>query len=443
MPREGYKITELGELPKEWVIKKIKQITQYVSYGFTNPMPTTNEGPYMVTAADIADGKIIYDKARHTSLIEYKKILTAKSKPEIDDVLITKDGTLGRVAKVDRNNICINQSVACMRLNGNDSINVDFFIILLQSNNVQNRILFDASGSTIKHIYITKLAETPLAIPPLPEQHRIAEILSNVDETIEHTEALIEKYRNIKKGLMADLLTRGIDEEGRIRSEETHRFKDSPFGRIPEEWDIQLLMERANVFGGKRLPFEHAYANTPTGYKYLRTLDFIGHEINFNSLLNLSPATFSVLKPYEIFDGNIYISIAGVNLGFAGVFRPGIRDERTILTENAARIELSDNSIPEFVALQMNGETVQKQIVLEKGIGAGVPKLALFRIKRLILIYPSREEQSAIINIINQFDERLRTEIVYLSKVKAIKIGLMQDLLAGRVRVKVPQEAVA
>ena len=71
------------------------------------------------------------------------------------------------------------------------------------------------------------------------EQTKIAEILSTVDRAIEQTEALIAKQQRIKTGLMQDLLTRGIDEHGNLRSEKTHKFKNSPLGRIPVEWDVQ------------------------------------------------------------------------------------------------------------------------------------------------------------------------------------------------------------
>ena len=72
-----------------------------------------------------------------------------------------------------------------------------------------------------------------------PEQTKIAEILSTVDQAIEQTEALIAKQQRIKTGIMQDLLTRGIDEHGNLRSEQTHRFKDSPLGRIPMEWEVK------------------------------------------------------------------------------------------------------------------------------------------------------------------------------------------------------------
>jgi type I restriction enzyme S subunit len=72
----------------------------------------------------------------------------------------------------------------------------------------------------------------------LQEQAKIAEVLAIVDQAIEQTEALIAKQQRIKTGLMQDLLTRGIDEHGQLRTEQTHAFKDSPLGRIPVEWNV-------------------------------------------------------------------------------------------------------------------------------------------------------------------------------------------------------------
>lgn len=75
------------------------------------------------------------------------------------------------------------------------------------------------------------------------EQEKIAAVLSKIDLTIAQTEAIIAKQQRIKTGLMQDLLTKGIDENGNIRSEETHEFKDSPLGRIPVEWESNNLSQ--------------------------------------------------------------------------------------------------------------------------------------------------------------------------------------------------------
>ena len=89
-------------------------------------------------------------------------------------------------------------------------------------------------GSGLKHLQKNHFKKHLINYPnDAAEQKTIADILSKIDEAIEKTDKLISKYSRIKIGLMQDLLTKGIDENGHIRSEETHEFKDSPLGRIP------------------------------------------------------------------------------------------------------------------------------------------------------------------------------------------------------------------
>ena len=97
------------------------------------------------------------------------------------------------------------------------------------------------SGSGIPHVDKEVLGKLKLVNFPGNEQSKIAEILSTLDQAIEQTEALIAKQQRIKTGLMQDLLTRGIDEHGQLRTEQTHAFKDSPLGRIPVEWEVEFI----------------------------------------------------------------------------------------------------------------------------------------------------------------------------------------------------------
>ena len=213
---EQFKDSPLGRIPKDWKILPLTSLTQYITYGFTNPMPTTKDGPWMVTAFDIADGKICYEQARHTSEKAYKNDLTHKSKPDLGDILITKDGTLGRIAVVDRIDICINQSVACLRpLPDTD---VKFLVHYLRSEQGQERMLADAEGSTIKHIYITKLAQMEVPIPPREEARKISDILDSHNTRIRTEEAYRDKLKLQKQGLMHDLLT------GKVRVKDADKF---------------------------------------------------------------------------------------------------------------------------------------------------------------------------------------------------------------------------
>jgi len=205
-----YKKTELGWIPKEWYTRPLGDYFSYISYGFTNPMPETDNGPYMITAANIFGGRIQYETTRHTAQKAFDTLLTKKSRPEIGDLLLTKDGTLGRLAIVDREGVCINQSVAVLRTN--ELCEVSLIRYLLETETYQQRMLDDAGGSTIKHIYITVVDKMPIALPiDKEEQRRIGSVIRILNNKLENENIYLNKLRKTKKGLMQDLLT------GRVR----------------------------------------------------------------------------------------------------------------------------------------------------------------------------------------------------------------------------------
>ncbi|MGV1954463.1 restriction endonuclease subunit S [Agrobacterium sp. 22-214-1] len=201
-----FKQTGIGEIPEGWEIVRLNHIAERTTYGFTNPMSTVEDGPWMITAANILEGKINYKTARKTDRIEFETLLSEKSKPAENTVLITKDGTLGRVAIVDKGDLCINQSVAAVTPI-EWRILPRFLYWLLQSPSVQTRILAEAGGSTIKHIYISKLAETVLQLPPLNEQEEIVRNIDLVELSFEREHSHFGALVAFKAALMSDLLT--------------------------------------------------------------------------------------------------------------------------------------------------------------------------------------------------------------------------------------------
>jgi type I restriction enzyme, S subunit len=197
---ESYLNSVFTQKGEGWVICPLADCLQLITYGFTNPMPTTDTGPYMVTAKNVVDGRIDYASARHTSSDAFEKLLTDKSRPNVGDVLLTKDGTLGRVAVVDKPNICINQSVALLR--PNDRMERNFMRYLLSSPDYQRRMVGDADGATIKHIYITRVDKMDVVFPAsLPEQQRI---VNQIDSFAEETQRL-EAIRHKKLAGLAEL----------------------------------------------------------------------------------------------------------------------------------------------------------------------------------------------------------------------------------------------
>jgi len=200
-----YKESKLGWIPREWEEKELSYYLSFISYGFTNPMPETEDGPFLVTAANVNGGRIQYETARKTSQYAFDNLLTDKSRPKVNDILLTKDGTLGRIAIVEKENLCINQSVAVLR--PNKSVNPIFLKILMESPTCQKKMLDDSRGSAIKHIYITDVDKMIVAFPLIDEQGKIAERLTTIDNKLQTEQAYLQKMQSLKKGLMEDLLS--------------------------------------------------------------------------------------------------------------------------------------------------------------------------------------------------------------------------------------------
>jgi type I restriction enzyme, S subunit len=201
-----FKPSALGPIPAEWEVNPLRHYLQFISYGFTNPMPETPEGPYLVTAANVIDGGIDYESCRRTAQDAFDRLLTDKSRPIKNDILLTKDGSLGRLALVGNATLCINQSVAVLRVN--EKIEAHFLKLILEAPFYQNLMLADAGGSTIKHLYITRVDKMPMAIPPRSSErdaiHRVLQTQAELQRS--HLNEL-SKLQHLRAGLMQDLLT--------------------------------------------------------------------------------------------------------------------------------------------------------------------------------------------------------------------------------------------
>jgi len=216
-PMKSSGIEWLGDVPEHWAVTPIGHLSEYLSYGFTNPMPTTDEGPYMLTANDVDYGKVKYDSARRTSFDAFLNDVTEKSRPKRGDILITKDGTLGRVAIHEGQEACINQSVALLRVK-QKFLRPEFMAACLLGGLYQGRMIYDAGGTTIKHIYISRLAKMPIAYPSLFEQDQLLVFLetelAKFDTLTTEAQRAIDLLQEHRTALISAAVTGQIDVRG-------------------------------------------------------------------------------------------------------------------------------------------------------------------------------------------------------------------------------------
>jgi len=239
-----------------WEQRKLGDCLSEITYGFTNPMSDTEDGPWKLTAKDIVNGKIDYSSARHTSQIEYES-LTDKSKPLIGDLLLTKDGTLGRTAIVDTENICINQSVALLRFN--EKCSAQYAKTLLDTPMYQKQMLDDAGGGTIKHIYITKVDKMFIPVPSMREQEQLVCFFDNLDNLITLHQRKCDETKILKKYMLTKMFPKNGEDRPEIRFE---GFSDA--------WEQRKLGDIIDKFtGGASIApddyVEEGYRTIPKG----------------------------------------------------------------------------------------------------------------------------------------------------------------------------------
>ena len=268
--------------------------------------------------------------------------------------------------------------------------------------------------------------------PPPDEQAKIAEVLSTVDRAIEQTKALIAKHQRIRTGLMQDLLTRGVDEHGNLRSEQTHKFKDSPLGRIPVEWDIASLGSVAECVTSGSRGWAKYYRED--GALFIRIGNLTREHIN----LRLDDLVF--VQPPESAEGlrtavqaaDLLISVTA-DLGVIGVIPKGFVEGYVNQHIALARLRPADVSA-RFVGWFFSSREGKAQFdrLNESGAKAG---LNLPTVRSLLFPRPDIDEQHRIAVAIDACVRTVDQHACSLRKLRALKRGLMQDLLTGNRRV--------
>lgn len=262
------------------------------------------------------------------------------------------------------------------------------------------------------NVGISEFFDVKIKIPPFKEQQKIAEILSSVDEAIEKTEAIIKQTETVKKGLMQQLLTKGIGHT---------EFKQTEIGEIPARWQVKKLNDVVDFLDERRKPIKKSDRDKMKGiipyYGASGIIDWVNDFLFDEPLVLLSedgenirsrvlPIAFKV-------EGKCWIN------NHAHVLKP---------------LECITISYLEHCLEFLDYE---KYIT-----GSAQPKLNQKVCKSILIPLPSKEEQQEIASIINSIILKKGIEINKLSQLYSLKQSLMQTLLTGKVRVNVEQPEV-
>ncbi|HBC86477.1 MAG TPA: hypothetical protein DCZ94_05940 [Lentisphaeria bacterium] len=318
----------------------------------------------------------------------------------------------------------INQDLKAIFLK--ETIVPEFFIRLLRYHGQDLERV--SVGTTVRGISLKDLRSLTIKFPTKTlEQVQIATVLNMIDESIACAEAVIAKLKNVRAGMLHDLLTRGLDKNGQLRpppSEAPKLYKDSPLGKIPKEWEIDTLVSRITFPEGQVDP-----RNPPYSFWPLIAPDHI--EPGTGCLISRKTALeLGAISGKYIFEPNdvIYSKI-----------RPYLRKatlatERGLCSADMYPLRPISGVNSTFLLSVLLGESFSR-FASAVSMRSGFPKINRNEMREFVMGWPSSEEQEKIASSVTLMDKQREMHDNELSKLHALKTGLSSDLLTGKARV--------
>ena len=266
-------------------------------------------------------------------------------------------------------------------------------------------------------------------------QSKIASILQTVDQAIEKTEALIEKYQQIKAGLMHDLFTRGIGTDGQLRppcEQAPALYQQTSIGWIPKEWSCVPLdsISKRVTDGSHQSIARETGLNAQVPFIFVSCVE--GSKVVWDKSAFISKEVYGdVSRGREPHKNMVLFTVVG-SIGRVAV----LDDDREVAFErNIACISVNECINASFIGAWLEGSTIQR-LSERLSVGNAQKLLSLSKLKTLSVPLPDAGEQMHIVQRIDSVAKHIVANQADLSKLLKEKSGLMHDLLTGKVAVK-------
>lgn len=411
------------KLPEQWQITHFGNLVKF-SMGKTPPRKDKeywDDGKYAwVSISDMIQYGIIFDTAEKVSEIAHEKIFRRKLIPP-GHILMSFKLTIGRVSKIGIP-AYHNEAIISFRPD-NYIIFEDYIFFFLSQINYLNYQDKAIKGNTLNK---SKIAKLEIAYPPLPEQHRIAAILTAVQRAIEQQERLITLTTELKKALMQKLFTEGTRGEPQKMTE---------IGPVPESWEIYRLEEIAQSFTyGTSVKCDYGLV----GYPVLRIPNVVGGHIDVTDL------KYGVLKPHEkenllLKRGDLlFVRTNGVqeNAGRCSMYRGELGDN-CYFASYLIRVRLDAGGIiPEFVEEYSRTE-IGSRFLGGKAVRTADGKFNINTgtLKDVLVPFPKLDQQVEIVDMLALIDDKSAELILYRQSLQDLFRTLLHQLMTAQIRV--------
>lgn len=411
--KSGYKMTEVGVIPEDWEVKNVSEsclIKARIGWQGLKKSEYMSSGDYLlITGTDFDNGQVNWKSCAYVSKARYEQDSNIKIRPQ--DILISKDGTIGKVAYLGMipKAGTLNSGIFVIRANDRkiDQVFLSKIFMSFYFEEFLNRLV---AGSTINHLYQKDFVKFCFPLPNSEEQVAIAAALSDVDSLISALTKKIEKKKAIKQGLMQQLLT------GKKR---LPGFND--------KWKSMLLGDIAEVKDGTHQPPKYV----KSGGKPFYSVENVTAD-DFKNVKHISLEEHKALTSnYRIEKGDVLMT----RIGSIGCCKYVDWDVDASFYVSLALLKINEKYDSKFISYLSNIKSFKEEVMLNSLVFAIPQKINLGNISLIKVYIPtSKAEQTAISNILSDCDSEIAALEEKRDKYKEIKQGMMQQLLTGKIR---------
>lgn len=424
----------IGEIPEGWGVTKIKFSTQLngrIGWQGLTSSEYQEEGPYLITGTDFKNGKINFETAVH---IEEKRWAEAKQiQVENGDLLITKDGTVGKVAIIENLTDKASLNSGVLRIQTLEGISRKFLYYVLLSDVFWSWFNYTNSGvSTILHLYQNVFDEFSYAAPSLSEQIKITNYLYKKVTQLDKVKTLLEEQiatlQDYRQSLIYETITKGLDKTAPMKNSGVDWI-----GEIPEGWKVKRLKDELVIKDGTHDTPDYYDEGIPLITS--KNLDSIKNTIDFETAKNISFEDYQKInRRSNVSEGDIIMPMIGTIGGAVQVLT-----DRSFSIKNVALFKTEKNKyLSRYLYYQLNSAIINEQFnfMMSGGVQSFVSLTMLGDLK---IIIPDKISMYQIIEFLDKkvahINQMIAIKQEQIDNIKQQRQTLIYDVVTGKRRV--------
>jgi len=425
---DGFKKTEIGVIPEEWEVVKLGNIFEIKQGKALSPKHRRGISPKpFIRTSNVLWGKI---DLSHIDYMDFNEEEVEKYMLKPSDLLVCEGGEIGRTAiwSLDEGVFCYQNHIHRLRPKNSGTYPL-FYMYWMQAALLLLRI-YKGTGNvtTIPNLSRSRLSNFLLPLPPLPEQQKIAHVLSTIQEAKEKTEAVINASKELKKSLMKYLFTYGPVP---LNEAENVKLKETEIGLIPEEWEVVKLGDvvREKITDGVHKTPKYVEKGIP----FITAKDIINNKIYFCNCKFISVEEHkNLIKRVKPERGDILLTKVGT---VGNVAMVEDNKEFSIFVQ-VALIKPDYNKVYSlYLKYALLSKNVQTDII-NKSAQSTMKFIGTQKIAKISIPLPPLHIQQKIASILSAVDEKIEKEENKKKALEELFKSMLHNLMTGKVRVK-------